>query len=115
MSPTLHQLLVLLIGALVALATMFLIPYLKAELAKLSAERRQQVFQFADMAFGVVEELARKTETDLDDKAVEGLKQLEEMLRNAGMKPLTAAETQLAKARFDALHAAVKSAAPTPT
>lgn len=107
----LHALAILGIGAVVAVATITLVPWLKAKLTGLPASRLDLIFKLADMAFGVVEELANKTETDIDNKAVEGLKQLEELLRAANAPGLTAKETALVQARFDALHAASKAEA----
>lgn len=110
MSPeTLHALLAGALTLALMLAGTFLVPYLKVQLAKLTEARRAQVFQLADLAFGVVEELARRSTTDLDDKAVKGLKELELLLATNGAAPLSAGETALAKARFDALHSELKA------
>lgn len=107
MTPeTQRQLALVAITAVVFLLTSFLVPWLKTKLATLTPARLTLVFQVADLAFGALEELARKSDTDLDDKAVAGLKTVEELLRANGQPTLTTGEVQLVKARFDGLHAA---------
>lgn len=103
---TLTQLGAVAVTAVVFLLVTFLVPWLKPKLATLSPARLTLVFQVADLAFGALEELARKTDNTIDDKAVEGLKTVEELLKANGQPTLTTGEVQLVKARFDGLHAA---------
>lgn len=94
------------ITAIAFLLGTFLVPWLKTKLATLTPERLSLLFQLADLTFGALEELSKKSATPIDDKSVEALKQLEELLRANGKPTLKVGEVQLVKARYDALHAA---------
>lgn len=77
-------------------------------LMKLTPDRASTVLAAADFAYGVIAELARKTENQFDDKAAEGLKKAIELLKLQGRAPPSPEEEKLILARFDALHAEEK-------
>lgn len=72
---------------------------------QLTKERRLLIASGINLAYGAVNELARKTPNKIDDKAVEALKQLAAYLETYGAPPPTAAEEQRALIAFNALHA----------
>ena len=63
-----------------------------------------------EMAYGYVAEKARQTPNGIDDKAVEGLKKLAELLKAQGQE-LTPEIELKARAAFDAMHFAEKQRA----
>lgn len=96
---TLHDLILLAIPVVVSVAALFV------GKIKLSENRRDTVLHFATLAYGVVEEVSRLTETDIDDKAAAGLKQLLDLLKANNLPELSAGETALVKAHFSAMSA----------
>lgn len=70
----------------------------------LTEERRKLILTFGDMAYGVVNEVARRSANTIDDKAALGLRYVLDLLTTNGQKPLTPGETATVKALFDANH-----------
>lgn len=119
---TTHDMVLLAIGAAFAAVSFFVVPKLRTWLFGLPADRRALIFQLSHLAFGFVEELVRKSATDLDDKAAAELKKLlaelelegkpavglakvNELLKATGTKVLSAGEEKLVLAQFDTMHA----------
>lgn len=86
--------------------------------------RKQEALMVADLAFGAVNEVVRKTENKIDDALVDGLSAAATILRTGGTKAqaglaeaqrllgreLSTSEKALVKARFDGLNAQEKKA-----
>lgn len=64
---------------------------------KLKTERWKKIFGYADMAFPVVEKIAKSTGWKGDDKLVEFLKRVNDWLRGEGEKELNTAEIAVLK------------------
>lgn len=73
---------------------------------KLSESRMRLIGAGIDLAYGAVNEMARKTPNAVDDKAAAALKVLADYLRASGQAPPTAGEEVAARIAFDAKHAA---------
>lgn len=72
--------------------------------ATLTDERRKLILTFGDMAYGVVNEVARRSANTVDDKAALGLRHVLDLLAANGQKPLTPGETATVRSLFDANH-----------
>jgi 16S rRNA G527 N7-methylase RsmG len=71
-------------------------------------ERKQLIAEGVRWVYGAVEEMARRSPSQLDDKAALALKKLADLLSVAGQTPLSPAETMKAKLAFDTFHQADK-------
>lgn len=76
-------------------------------------DRQALLAQGITWAYGAVEEYARKTETEIDDKAALALKKLGELLAANGHDPLTGGEQMKARMAFDTMHVVDKQQSPT--
>lgn len=75
-----------------------------------SAVRRRRVAKAVQAAYHLVEAVSSETPSPLDDKAAEGLKQLNRYLVANGWREATPAEKALAELEFKALHGEDKRA-----
>lgn len=71
---------------------------------ELKAQRLADVLAFSRLAYQVVNEIAIRTATKIDDKVALGLAELNKALENAGKPTLSDAEAKLAAQAFTAHH-----------
>lgn len=102
------------VALVVPVLAMGVVAFWRWSQAEKSAEQRaanearvRAIFRTADLVFGVVEELARLTPTDIDNKALYALRLFREKLEEQGLPPPTPAEERVATAVFKARHAAL--------
>lgn len=72
---------------------------------KVTQDRRNLIGTGVELAYGAVNEMARKSPNKIDDKAAEALKKISELLKAENHPPLTAAEEIKVRMAFDAKHA----------
>lgn len=73
-----------------------------------AAFRLEMLQKGAALAFGVVNELARKSPTKIDDKVAKALGEVNLFLASQGQPPVAPEETMALQQMFDAQHASEK-------
>lgn len=107
-------------GAEVLTVGLLMVAFLAVRKWNLKGDRARLIASGVDLVYGAVNELARRTATQIDDKAALALKKLAEYLAAQGADPLTTKEVAQARLTFDARHgteskllAAVAKASPS--
>lgn len=72
--------------------------------AQLSRERKEFILTAGQLAYGAVNELARRSANRVDDKVAKGLGIVLELLQANGQKPLSPGEQATVKVLFDSMH-----------
>lgn len=72
--------------------------------------KQKELYEKAEKAYWYIEKMARKTDTELDDKAAKGLEKALEYLKKAGWSPedINDDDKDIILAHFDKLHEASK-------
>lgn len=91
-------------GAEVVTVGLLMLAFLAIRKWNLKGDRARMIAGGIDLAYGAVNEMARKTANTIDDKAAVALKKLAEYVAAQGGEPLTAKEVSQARLTFDAKH-----------
>lgn len=107
-------------GAEVVGVGLLLLAFLAVRRWSLKGERARLISVGLDLVYGAVNELARRSQSKIADKAAYALKMLAEYMAAQGADPLTAKEVAQARLTFDAKHgteskvlAAVRAVSPS--
>lgn len=103
MDPTLVERM-LTAGSEALTVALLMLAFLALRKWRISAERARLISAAVDLVYGAVNEMARRTENRIDDKAALAIKKLAEYLASQGADPLTSEEVAQARLTFTAKH-----------